>query len=306
MFNIDNGGTYEKAAEYAEDVMEIGTFALHGNYEKLFKPESEINYEVIFPVTFVRGPEDDGSSFVGTWGPQVGNYWLYPLSNLVDDYYCTDGKPIKDPVTGVMNPLYNPDNIWENRDPRLVGTVCGEGALWIDQVITAADMAAEPTGYAVRKWREEANTSDDRFDSPMDFYVFRYAHVLLMRAEALIMSGNYTDPDVNASINAVRARVGMPSIEEAEGAEGALGQQEYIDIIRHEWRVETAFEGWRYFNVVRWGQLEEAYNKVNEIDLPKFPSIVREHIYAPRLEVFPIPTTELDRNENLVQHDLWK
>lgn len=306
LFNIDNGGTYEKASEYAKNVMNSGGFALFNNYEKLFKTANEINSEIIFPVVFVRGPSDDGSKFVGSWGPTVGNYWLYPLSNLVDDYYCTDGKPIKDPVTGAINPLYNSNNIWSNRDPRLTGTIVGAGALWADNVITAADMSGEPTGLAVRKWREETGT-DDRFDSPQDFYVFRYAHILLMRAEALIMSGKFTDPDVKGCINAIRARVNMPSIENAEAAGGqTLNQQDYIQIIRHEWRVETAFEGWSYFNVVRWGQLKKAYDRVNAVDLVRFPGIVRQHIYAPRLEVFPIPTTEMDRNKNLKQNSLWQ
>lgn len=304
LFNINNGGTYEKAAEYAENAMGF-SYSLFNDYEKLFKDYNEINDEVVFPVVFVRGSDDSGSNFVGSWAPAVGNYWMYPLTNLTDEYYCTDGKPIKDPATGTMNPLYNPNNIWENRDPRLVATIVGQGALWNGRPITAADMGAEPTGLAFRKWREEAGHLEDRFDSPQDFYIFRYAHVLLMRAEALIMSGQHTHSDVNMAINTLRSRVGMPSVEDAEAAEGALTRQEYIDLIRHEWRVETAFEGWRYFNLVRWGQLEEAYKRVNEIDHPKFPSAVLQKVYAPRLESFPIPQTDLDNNSNLVQNPLW-
>lgn len=305
LLNIGHGGDYVKVAEYTKKVMNTGVYNLYPNYEKLFKWENEINNEIVFPVVFQRGPNDTGGKFVATWGPEVGNYWIYPLSNLVDDYYCLNGKPIKDKVTNTLNSQYNPNSIWENRDPRLSGTIVGTGALWNGKVITASDMSAEPTGFSLRKWREESG-SDDRFDSPQDFYIFRYAHILLMRAEALIMSGNINDPDVNSCINAVRARVGMPSVEKAEGAIGALNQDAYMNIIRHEWRVETAFEGWSFDNVRRWGKLQAAYEKVNETDFLKFPAIVRKHIYAPRLEVYPIPQSEMDRNSNLVQNDLWK
>tara|TARA_B110000037_G_scaffold206486_1_gene252476 strand:+ start:1969 stop:3642 length:1674 start_codon:yes stop_codon:yes gene_type:complete len=303
LFNIDNGGTYEKAAQYAGEVLNLG-YTLFDDYEKLFKDYNEINNEVIFPVVFVRGPEDNGSSFEGTWGNGVNNYVIYPMTNLADDYYCTDGKPIQDPVSGAMNPLYNPDNVWENRDPRLTGTIVGEGATWRDMTITAGDMSAEPTGLAFRKWREEEDHTENRFDSPQDWYVFRLGHVLLMRAEALIMSGQHTHGDVNASINELRARVGMPSVEDAEGT--GLSNQDYIDLIRHEWRVETAMEGWRFHNVQRWGQLEETYNKVNETDHLLFPSVIQKKVYDPRLEVFPIPLPELDRNTNLVQNPVWQ
>ena len=303
LFNIGNGGTYEKAAEYAKNVMSLGSYSLFDNYEKLFKAENEINSEVIFPVVFVRGPSDNGSAFVGSWGPTVGNYWLFPLSNLVNDYYCTNGKPIKD-ASGALNPLYNSNNIWNNRDPRLTATIVGEGALWAGKPIIKTDMSAEPTGFAFRKWREETGT-DDRFDSPQDFYVFRHAHVLLMRAEALIMSDKFTDPDVNICVNAIRLRVGMPTVENAEAAGRTLTKDDYIKIIQHEWRVETAFEGWRFFNLIRWGELKNAYDKVNVTDRVLFPSIVPKHIYAPRTEVFPIPTAELDRNKNLKQNPLW-
>ena len=96
----------------------------------------------------------------------------------------------------------------------------------------------------------------------------------------------------------------MPSVEDAEGT--GLSNQDYIDLIRHEWRVETAMEGWRFHNVQRWGQLEETYNKVNETDHLLFPSVVRSKVYDPRLEVSPIPLPELDRNTKLVQNPVWQ
>lgn len=306
LFNIDNGGTYAKAAEYAKKIMDLDVYNLYPNYEKLFKFENEVNNEVIFPVTFERGPDDEGSSFVGWFKPPTpGLHWLYPLTNLADDYYCLNGKPIKDPVTGMQNTQYNPNNIWENRDPRMAGTIVGEGALWDGQVITKAMMSAEPTKFALRKWRLETSL-DSRWDCDQDFYVFRFGHVLLMRAEALIMSGDIANPDINLCINALRDRVGMPDVESAEANGVNLTQDDYIKIIRHEWRVETAFEGWRYFNLIRWGQFEAAWQKVNETDHVKFPSVVPQHVYTPRVTVFPIPQSELDRNSNLVQNDLWK
>jgi len=63
-------------------------------------------------------------------------------------------------------------------------------------------------------------------------------------------------------------------------------QQELIDIIRHERRVELGFEFHRFFDLVRWGIAAD----------------VLTGFVAGKNEVFPIPQTELDLNPNLTQN----
>ena len=52
----------------------------------------------------------------------------------------------------------------------------------------------------------------------------------------------------------MRARVSVPTVENAEGAN--LSQAAFLNIVRHEIRVELAFEGLRFFDLKRWATVE--------------------------------------------------
>src|SRR5690606_27177019 len=84
--------------------------------------------------------------------------------------------------------------------------------------------------------------------------LLRYADVLLMRAEALLESDSWSAhrSEIIKLVNDVRQRpsVGMPKIEDAEGS--TVGRDDLRDIIRHERRVEFAFEGTRISDIKRW------------------------------------------------------
>ena len=61
--------------------------------------------------------------------------------------------------------------------------------------------------------------------------------------EAMIEKGGYSQAEITKYINEVRDRVGMPAVEEVEGTN--LEQDELRAIVRHERRVELAFEDLR-------------------------------------------------------------
>jgi len=90
----------------------------------------------------------------------------------------------------------------------------------------------------------------------------------------------------------------MPSVEDVEGD---VNQQQMIDIVRHERRVELAFEGLRFMDLKRWGTIEEAFNRA--ISDPVGP--YNPQYRGGKSEVFPIPQSELDVNPQLKQHPAW-
>jgi hypothetical protein len=154
----------------------------------------------------------------------------------------------------------------------------------------------------MRKWTEEDNDLN-QFDSPQDFYVFRYAHVLLILAEALVQSGNYNESEVLSLINQVRDRVGMPHVQDVEGT--GFSQQELLDIVKHERRVETALEGLRYFDLKRWGELKErAFDFYMQNEASQYG--LAERVWSDKMMKWPIPQPEIDVNENLQQHPEWQ
>ena len=92
----------------------------------------------------------------------------------------------------------------------------------------------------------------------------------------------------------------MPSVESVEGT--SLSQDQLRTIVRHERRIELAFEGLRFFDLKRWGDVQQAFQRATNDKIPGYnPSYG-----GPKSEVFPIPQSELDANTTLVQNPAWK
>jgi hypothetical protein len=110
-----------------------------------------------------------------------------------------------------------------------------------------------------------------------DFHVIRFAEVLLIKAEAEAQQGKLAEAD--SSLNAVRARAGLAPLDLV-----ALGQPASIDAILQERRLELAFEGQRWPDLVRTGRA------VSTLVIPAFQTL------------YPIPLNELDVAPGLVQN----
>ena len=124
-----------------------------------------------------------------------------------------------------------------------------------------------------------------------NYMVTRYADALLMYAEALMVLGQ---KDVAAGyVNQVRARVNMAPITAADMT---------IDRILHERRMELAFEGHRYFDLVRTGKAIEVMSpklmSKNEYEKRQWRS---EPIPEYQL-ILPIPVSEIEKDQTLIQN----
>ena len=109
-----------------------------------------------------------------------------------------------------------------------------------------------------------------------DIVLFRYADALLMKAEAKVRNGE----DGSAELNAVRARVGMPSREAT------------LENILEERLLELVWEGCRRQDLIRFGKFTEAYDLREALDDEA----------SGYTTVFPIPQKCRDLNKNLTQN----
>ncbi|WP_373060134.1 RagB/SusD family nutrient uptake outer membrane protein [Zunongwangia sp. H14] len=280
---------FSEAAARAKDVIDLGYYSLAPDYDALFSVANENSNEVVFRVAFDR-IIDEGSSFAAYWG-----YIDYQraLPDLAEAFYTIEGEPIEE------SSLYNPEIPSENRDPRFSATLLSNGDTWKGEPVTI-----DEDYYFQRKYTEEEN-NEDHFNSPQDFYVIRFADVLLMRAEALVQSGAYDESEVIELINQVRDRVDMPGVEETAGI--GLSQEELMEVIKHERRVELAFEGLRYFDLVRWEELDDVYQEYMDSEYQRLLDLGYPDV-RPRSFIsykWPIPQGEIDVNENLNQHNEW-
>lgn len=267
-------GQWSEAVARGEQVMGMG-YDLFDDYAQLFLPENENDNEIIFSVKFAAFVGDESDNFSGGYD---GNR---PLPNLADEYETTDGLMITDPGS-----IYDPSNPFDNRDPRFEATILHEGeeryageGLW--------DHKDSDTELAYQKYT--VNLRDQ--GGPQDFYVIRYADVLLMYAEAKNETLSSPDQTTYDAVNEVRNRVGMPDLP------GGLSKDAMRDRIRHERRVELAFEGLRLYDITRWGIVEDRY--VNGV------TFHTRTFESPKHNLFPFPLGEIDNNPLITQNNGW-
>lgn len=277
----------------ATDPMLSAGYGLFNNYANLFTLAGELTNEIVFSVRFDENSAFGNTELLSATFLGIPKVNVQPMRNLVRDYYCTDGLPI------TSSPLYNPNNQKANRDPRLTASVYFSGDIFLLD-LNRAFTGNTATTFGQRKYiRNAPSAAGVAVSSPggQDFYVIRYADVLLMRAEALAELGRQAES--YALVNQVRARVNMPKVENVEGAN--LTKEQMVEVIRHERRVEFAFEGLRFFDLKRWGQVEQAVLRAAADKVAGYNPVYR----GKKTEVFPIPQSELDVNKKLVQNPAW-
>lgn len=136
-----------------------------------------------------------------------------------------------------------------------------------------------------------------------NWIVYRYADVLLMKAEALSQLGRF--PEALDIINKIRDRADVAplNIPNSENA--------YEDAILHERALELAFEGKRWFDLLRMGRRNDFSRKAQLIDIlvSNVPStqkrILSTKLTNPLGWYLPIAKSEIERNKNLVQNPYY-
>lgn len=291
------------------EIMGLG-YSLYDDYKTLFSQVGETSDEIIFAIRYEGPGQNEGASFNAHWNTPLEA--MNGTLDLADDYYMqATGLKTTDTNYGVMNSgtldVSQPNAAhFEGRDPRLYTTLFVPGMYWNGKGGEGAwygGAAASLSTVYVMKYFDDTDTNNS-WDNGQDFYVVRYAEVLLSLAEALVQSGDYDEIEVCDLVNQVRRRVNMPCIEDVEGS--GLSADQLLEIIKHERRVELAFEGLRLFDVYRWHELDKAVANI-EHERTSLGLAYETRIYnGERDYIWPIPLSELTSNSMLEQHELWR
>ncbi len=180
------------------------------------------------------------------------------------------------------NGVPNPNDPYANRDSRLANTVVTNGSTWNGRTIDQApggtdDMTkanASKTGYYLKKFMNDNLNLTQNATAQHNWVVFRYGEVLLNYAEA--MNEAYGTDNSNGyaktarqAINEVRTRSNMPVVDVATTT-STLG---FRKAVKHERRIELAFEGHRYWDLLRWKDAETVLNQpIVGVKVSKLPS----------------------------------
>lgn len=279
----------DKMKEVLNAAGQIKGYSLSDSFEAIFQgKDQESNTEIIFSTKFLA-PNNwhTGDLWFGAWS------WSSPLTNLIEEFEFEDGTPFS-----TENPLYNPENPIDKRDPRMGMSTFYQQLVMdgVKQPITT-DL---PTKYGMKKFlTRDKNEYPIGYNtrSDQDWVHFRYAEILLSIAEAENEVNGPTEKAYNA-INQIRGRKGI----EMPPLPTNLTQDQMREKIRHERRIELAFEGQRYFDLKRWRIIERVMKDFNE----PFLSLYKP-VFEPRFYLWPLPQSEIDKNNKvLVQNPNYK
>ena len=155
------------------------------------------------------------------------------------------------------------------------GTPLEYKPLAVEKNLTASPYL-ETAGARMKKYEVDRTAYSDGRMPDNDIVLYRYADVMLMKSEAKVRNGESGDEEMNA----VRSRVGMPSLSAT------------LDNLLNERLLELVWEGWRRQDMIRFG----TYCKQYDIHTP---SEADKKGYT---TVFPIPEKAHELNPNLKQN----
>jgi starch-binding outer membrane protein, SusD/RagB family len=302
-----------------DEIINSGKYSLESDFFTNFNLKSEVSKEFIFAIPYDKVFAQGFNLPMNTL--HYGSQETYNLTQQPWNGYCT------------MEEFYNSfeDEDLRKGDP---GTLAGPGVrrgtflagyqYKADKVTPVVDNGAEATdpdgtklnftpkvnsigpntlrqeGARIGKWEYEIGGTDNMGN---DYGVFRYADVLLMKAEAIWRkTGNPTDAIALSLVNQVRITHGGTEIAPLTTLDGPIsfkieeGSQLGGALLAERGR-ELAFENIRRQDLIRWG----VYTEVTKWVPPSgFPGEVGNS--DPTRNIFPIPFNQLRANENLVQN----
>lgn len=263
---------WEAAATVLREVIDSDVYELDrrngdDSYEKLFQIGGEYSPEIVFCIMGVKDLYTNSRyQYLYPEAAYGGWHQFAPYNELVRAYFCKDGKSIE------TSEVYDENDPYANRDLRLYASIflpplgsypgtkynditydCFKGANTADYY----NKFALFNGYCPKKGCDPSVTNN--LGSTATYTpLMRYAEVLLSYLEALNESqpGAVDQGILDLTINDVRSRVKLPGLRKTE-----LTSQEAVrEAVRKERRVELAFEGLRYYDVLRWGIADKELN----------------------------------------------
>lgn len=264
---------WEKAEQACDAVIELGQYSLDSDPLAPFVTNNEGSLENIWVIPFDEDTYQGNNlhmrtlhynnnlTYNMTVGPWNGfavteqHFNTYAENDLRMGYFLTgqqytsDGKPIEDAGAGGANLVFTAEI----------------PALLMDASYSSAQIRM--SGMRVKKQEIKLGAKDNLSN---DFPIFRYADVLLMKAEAMIRQGKNGDDYVNM----IRERAGLEPISGVT-----------LDELLDERGREMFWEGHRRQDLIRFGKFNDAWWEKSASTADR--------------KIFPIPQWAIDANPNL-------
>lgn len=322
---------WDEVKAACEKIFDMG-YQLTDKYEDAFKADG--NTEAIYMYQYST-TANTGHSFDGYYAPG-GDHTAYgmtmyggygtPTQEMVEEYELkTGGKADWSTWHTTEGTLQAPP--YDKLEPRFAATILYNGASWrtrtIQPYVDGTDGWAEwikdtnpegrtTTGYYLRKLLDPDHDYSVSQNSTQPWVAFRLAEVYLNYAEACLRTGDKAT--ALTYINKVRTRkgVGLPELKNLSS------DDDVFQALRHERKIELAFEGLYYWDMRRWGLSTTAFTGIRRhgLKIEKMGDSSFRYTYVPvdkedlnypaKMNRFPIPLAELNTNKEIEQFTEWK
>ena len=316
----------QKVVEYTNDVVS-SQYGYLEDFGDIFLPEYKNSKESIFAVQCSDYNDDNTTFGRANWSNMLNGCWGMwscgwdfhkPSQNLVSAFKTKNGLPDFDNYDKTIDYPVNGAPTTQKWDPRLFHTVGMPTFPYKYEeayTMTKGNSRTPNTyGYYTSLKEVPQRSKGETYSSPwqafdMNDYVLRYSDVMLMRAEALIETGQLAE--ARTIINDIRQRAKNSVAKHiqyaADQCEIALYPTTYFNdketarkCLQWERRLDLAMENGRYFDLRRWGIASKTLNAYFETeqhdvyDGQTYAQYLKDaHYTAGKNEFYPVPYNQL-------------
>ncbi|WP_298739963.1 RagB/SusD family nutrient uptake outer membrane protein [uncultured Chitinophaga sp.] len=266
-------------------------YNLTASYEDNFTATRENNEESVFEIQVqdvgganpwaTSGPaESIGVTTAQEFAPSLVSGWFeaYPTNKVLNEFK----KELT--TTGDFDPRMYATLVWQ-----------GQEGTFYKQPISRFF----PTEYSFtsrfkkyQNWQNEnelRGSGGGNYSSNINERALRFADILLMYAEALTMQGR--PAEAYAPVKRIRDRAQLAALP------AGYTQEQMMAEIRHQRMIEFCREGLRFYDLKRWGLLQQELTNSDKVG---------RNFYVPeKHDYYPIPQQEIDANGQMKQNPLW-
>lgn len=302
---VNDYSKYQEALNWSKKVIDLGTHTLNPSFEQVFKNYAQDKYDIgesLWEVEFYGNGTGIYSSSAGYVG----------YNNGIRNY---DDLALGYTFTYLNATAYTYNVFSTNNDLRRAFTVAPfyyEGSPAVVKNWTNTRIFDRYAGKFRREW--EVLTPKHRTKTPTNYPLLRYSDVLLMYAEALNEVNQMPTSAAYTAINKVRRRGYGKDQNVADGTVDLSGYNytTFLNELKRERSRELAFENLRKGDLIRWGdfitRMQACLNDTYAAPIQTW-MVERAMTYysnaTARDVLWPIPSSEIDVNQKLVQNPGW-
>jgi hypothetical protein len=336
--NSKSESYWQMSYDASKQIIESGMFQLYNKYPS----DKALNYQMIWlderniETIFAKQYTGIGGVFSNYEFCQVPRT-KHPWGNgqgsavyleMIESYENADGTSGVIDRTELTSKLWTIEELWGNKDPRFKGSLYTQGTYWMGknldvyrgiqaengEIITTGtyqgvrwagtDNRGVGNPFGVLKFLDPNKVIQWPDAGAVDWVVFRYGEILLNFAEAAFEL-NKTNEALDA-VNQIRNRAGITLLTSVTR-----------DVIRHERKIELAFERHRYWDLRRWRTaitelsrdftsfnyvLDYATGKFKIQLIEKIDGATSSPLFLEKHYYLPITPNRIANNKNLIEN----